>query len=275
VNVEELLQEKDIYFIPKGNDLLVGCLSPEHSDRSPSMRIDRITGIFHCFSCGFKGNLFNLYGEIGSPLQARRELLRRKIQEKMSSSVGMSLPTGSVPYTGSWRGLQPDTYRKFEAFQHHDPSYVGRIVFPVKDISGKIVAFNGRHTSGAVPKYMITPAGAKMPLYPKVTGIKNAVILVEGIYDMLNLHDKGLTNAVCCFGTNNISVEKLSMLSMQGIAQIDIFFDGDDAGQKAVEKVKEMCEKASLLSRNVHLSGTDPGALSKPQIEKLKRKLYG
>ena len=92
---------------------------------------------------------------------------------------------------------------------------------------------------------------------------------------MLNLHDKGLTNAVCCFGTNNISVEKLSMLSMQGIAQIDIFFDGDDAGQKAVEKVKEMCEKASLLSRNVHLSGTDPGALSKPQIEKLKRKLYG
>ena len=275
MNVEELLQEKDIYFIPKGNDLLVGCLSPEHSDRSPSMRIDRITGIFHCFSCGFKGNLFNLYGEIGSPLQARRELLRRKIQEKMSSSVGMSLPTGSVPYTGSWRGLQPATYRKFEAFQHHDPSYIGRVVFPVKDISGKIVAFNGRHTSGAVPKYMITPAGAKMPLYPKVTGIKNAVILVEGIYDMLNLQDKGLTNAVCTFGTKNINEEKLRMLSIQGVDSIDVFFDGDDAGQDAAIKVKEMCEQVGLAHRNICLKNTDPGALKQQAVETLKRKLYG
>lgn len=239
------------------------------------MRIDQITGIFQCFSCGFKGNLFNFYGEIGSPLQVKRDLLRRKIQQKMASSVGLSLPHGSVPYTGSWRGLHPSTYEKFEAFQHHESKYIGRIVFPVRDISGKIVAFNGRHTSNVVPKYMITPIGAKMPLYPKVTGIKDTVILVEGIYDMLNLHDKGLTNAVCCFGTNNISVEKLNMLSMQGISQIDIFFDGDEAGQKAVEKVKEMCEKASLLFRNIHLSGTDPGALSRPQIEKLKRKLYG
>ena len=35
------------------------------------------------------------------------------------------------------------------------------------------------------------------------------MILVEGIFDVLNLHDKGLPNAVCCFGTRNISVEKL------------------------------------------------------------------
>lgn len=275
MSVEALLQEKDVYFVPKGQDYLVCCLNPEHDDKSPSMRIDQITGIFQCFSCGFKGNLFNFYGERGSPLQVKRELLRRKIQEKLASSVGMSLPVGCLPYTGSWRGLRSETYKKFEAFQHHEPNHVGRIVFPVRDISGKIVAFNGRHTTGGVPKYMISPAGAKMPLYPTVKGIKDSVLLVEGIYDMLNLHDKGLTNAVCCFGTNNISVEKLNMLSMQGIMQIDIFFDGDEAGQKAAEKVKDMCEKASLLSRNVHLEGTDPGALSKPQIDTLKRKLYG
>ena len=96
-----------------------------------------------------------------------------------------------------------------------------------------------------------------------------------GIYDAINLHDKGLTNAVCCFGTNNINVDKLSMLSIQGVSRIDIFFDGDEAGQKAAEKVKGLCEKADLISRNIHLEGTDPGALTASKIKKLKRKLYG
>ena len=275
MSVEALLNEKDLYFIPKGQDFLVCCLNPEHPDKNPSMRVDQITGIFQCFSCGFKGNIFNYFGEAGSPLQIKRELLRRKIQEKLASSVGLSMPPAATPYLGNWRGIKPETYKRFEAFQHHDRDYIGRVVFPIRDISGKIVAFNGRHMSGVTPKYMITPSGAKMPLFPLVKPIRDSVILVEGIYDMINLHDKGLTNAVCCFGTNNISVEKLNMLSMQSINQIDIFFDGDEAGQNAAEKVKSMCEKASLLSRNVHLEGTDPGALTEPQIGKLKRKLYG
>lgn len=274
MSVENLLTSKDIYYIPKGKDFLVKCLNPEHADKNPSMRIDQITGIFQCFSCGFKGNLFNHFGEASSTLQIKREHLKKKIREKMASSVGLSFPQGYMPYVGNWRGIKPETYRKFEAFHHHDKDFVGRVVFPIRDISGKIVAFNGRHMSGGDPKYKIYPTGAKMPLFPQVKPIKDSVILVEGIYDAINLHDKGLPNAVCCFGTNNISVDKLSMLSIQGVNRIDIFFDGDEAGQKAAEKVKSLCEKADLLFRNIHLEGTDPGALTQPQIEKLKRKLY-
>ena len=58
MNVEELLQSKHVPFMPKGKDYVVSCLSPEHDDSNPSMRIDQITGIFHCFSCGYKGNRF-------------------------------------------------------------------------------------------------------------------------------------------------------------------------------------------------------------------------
>ena len=274
MNVEELLTSKDVYFMPKGKDLIVSCLNEEHADKNPSMRIDQITGVFNCFSCGFKGNVFNFYGEETSSLQLKRENLKRKILEKTASSVGLQMPPGYMPYIGNWRDIKPETYRKFSTFQHHEKDHIGRVVFPIRDISGKIVAFNGRHMSGGVPKYMITPSKAKMPLFPIVTPIQSSVILVEGIYDMINLHDKGLTNAVCCFGTNNINVEKLQMLSMQGVTRIDVFFDGDEAGQKASEKVKELCEKVDLISRNVHLKGTDPGALTIPQIEKLKRKLY-
>ena len=63
MTVEELLRQRELYFIPKGADFLVSCLNPEHEDKNPSMRIDQITGIYQCFSCEFKGNIFTYFGE--------------------------------------------------------------------------------------------------------------------------------------------------------------------------------------------------------------------
>ena len=274
MNVEELLQSKNVPFVPKGKDYVVSCLSPEHDDSNPSMRIDQITGIFHCFSCGFKGNLFVHFGEKASFLHLRRELVKKKIREKRAESVGLPFPRSALPYVGNWRNIKPETYRKFEAFQEHE-AFVGRIVFPIRDISGRIVAFNARHMTGGTPKYLISPPGARMPLFPaKIDPIQASVILVEGIYDMLNLHDKGLTNAVCCFGTRNINEEKLSILRLQGIEEAIVFFDGDEAGQTAAAKVQEMCENVDLLTRNINVVDIDPGALTENQVEKLKDKLY-
>lgn len=274
MTVEELLAKKDIPFTMKGKDLIVSCLNPEHDDSNPSMRIDQVTGIFNCFSCAYKGNVFFLYEEKVNQLQMARDLLKRKITQKMVECVGLTIPKGAEPYSGDWRGLKPETYTKFEAFQHHDPDYIGRIVFPIRDITGNIVAFNGRHTSNGIPKYKISPHKAKLPFFPKVNARNGKIILVEGIYDMLNLHDKGLTNAVCSFGTNNVSEEKFQILKMQGAEGVDVFFDGDDAGQKAAKTVIDMCEKVGLTTRNVHLADTDPGELSENQVIKLARKLY-
>ncbi len=275
MNVETLLTDKNIYFLPKGGDFLVSCLNPEHADKNPSMRIDQITGIFNCFSCGFKGNLFNYFGERANQLQQRRELFKKKLIQKRSESVGLSFPQNRLPFIGSWRNIKPETYKKFEAFQHPNPDYVGRIVFPIRDISGKIVAFQGRHTAEGTPKYKFTPPGARLPFFPVVEFIKGSVILVEGIFDMINLHDKGLTNAVCCFGTNNYNETKLSMLRVQGAEYVEVFFDGDDPGQQAAEKLVSECEKVGLVARNVHLKETDPGALTQTSVEKLRKKLYG
>ena len=274
MNVEELLQSKHVPFMPKGKDYVVSCLNPEHDDNNPSMRIDQITGIFHCFSCGYKGNVFVHFGEKASFLHLRRELVKKKIREKRAESVGLPFPQSALPYVGNWRNIKPETYRKFEAFQEHE-AFVGRIVFPIRDISGRIVAFNARHMTGGTPKYLISPPGARMPLFPaKIDPIQASVILVEGIYDMINLHDKGLTNAVCCFGTRNINEEKLSILRLQGIEEAIVFFDGDEAGQTAAAKVQEMCENVDLLTRNINVVDIDPGALTENQVEKLKDKLY-
>jgi DNA primase len=274
MNVEELLIQKKIPYIPKGKDYVVRCLNPEHDDSNPSMRIDQIDGRFNCFSCEFKGNLFTFFGEQASGIQLKRDILIKKIKEKRAENIGLTFPKDFLPYIGNWRNISPQTYKSFEAFEHAGKDYVSRINFPIRDISGKIVAFQGRHTSGGTPKYKFTPSGVKLPLFPQVSPRLGEIILVEGIYDVINLHDKGLTNVCCCFGTNNINEDKLLMLSMKGATKIGIFFDGDEAGQKAAENVKVMCEKVGLFTRNIYMKELDPGALTETQVKKLENRLY-
>jgi DNA primase len=124
---------------------------------------------------------------------------------------------------------------------------------------------------------MNSPAGAKLPLFPVVQPIKGCILLTEGIFDVLNLHDKGLTNVMCCFGVKNVTEEKLEVLSVSGVDQVDIFLDNDEAGQKGSEKIKELCEKVGLASRNIAFGdkNLDAGALVQTQVDKLRTRLYG
>ena len=66
----DLLSEKGIKFSVKGQDAIIACLNPEHDDNNPSLRVDRVTGIMHCFSCGFKVYLFTYFGATDIPLDA-------------------------------------------------------------------------------------------------------------------------------------------------------------------------------------------------------------
>ena len=277
MRVDELLQEQRIQFKVSGRDYLIKCLNPDHEDNNPSMRVDNITGIFNCFSCGFKGNVFKHFGAAANFLEIKRQKLKESIDEKRSASIGFEFPKGFAPYVGNCRGIRPETYKHFEAFMHHDSQFNGRIVFPVRDITGKVVAFNGRHmTMTEIPKYLIYPPQAKLPLYPStVNPIKGRVILVEGIFDMINLYDKGLSNAICCFGTKNIDADKLAILKMQNIEGVDIMFDGDDAGQTAAEEIKGLAERVGLTSRNINLGqNIDPGGLPEIKVADIRKRLY-
>jgi hypothetical protein len=245
------------------------------------MRIDRITGVFNCFSCGFKGNLFTYFGAPSSPLEVRLHRIREAITKVKSQTVGIQLPKERIRWSGGpLRNISEDTLKIWDAFTWNTPKFEGRIVFPIRNITGKTVALIGRLISEAgmgQSKYYIYPGGAEMPFCPaKVKPIQNRVILVEGIFDALNLWDKGLKNTVCCFGTQQINWVKLSLLKMQGVQGVDIMFDGDEAGSRAAEAAKGLAEKLDMSARIVTLPpNTDPGNLNRDQIERLKKKLYG
>jgi DNA primase len=274
MTVDKLLTSKNIEFKPSGQDFVIRCLNPDHEDRNPSLRIDKTTGAFNCLSCGFKGNLFKHFGERVDVLEMRRQKVLSSIQNKLVETIGHNVPENAVPFDREWRGISADTFRRFEAFQHNNPEFIGRVVFPIRGITGKIVAFCGRHQGQADPKYLFYPPNAKIPLFPVVKPINGDVILVEGMLDAINLHDKGLTNAIAAFGVNKVTEDKINLLRIQGVQSITLLFDNDEAGKNGAEKTKQLLEKLEFPHRVETLAKKDPGELTACEVISLKESLY-
>ena len=278
---EELLKEKGIPYTISGRDAKIMCLNPEHDDSNPSLSVDRVTGIMNCFSCGFKGSLFRHFGAPKSPVEVKIAMLKDKIQRVRADTVGIQLPADRVEWQGGgYRNISEQTLKIWQAFTWDHDQMAGRIIFPVRDVSGRTVGLVGRSLTqmDGRPKYMNYPHGAALPLIPaKVKPINGRVILVEGIFDALNLWDKGLKNTICCFGTQKVDQTKLSLLKLQGVNGIDIVFDRDDAGAKAAQQIKGLAESMDLSVQVITLpeSVDDPGNMIDQQVKGLKKRLYG
>ena len=274
--VLELLNKNSLNFTVSGRDYLIKCLNPDHEDTNPSFRVDRFSGIAHCFSCGFKTNIFKYFGIFTNPVPLRIMNLKKKLQQ-LRVSREQELPQGYTPWTKPFRGISVQTLKHFEAFYTNQVEKLqDRIVFPITDITNKIQVFVGRHTlSNGNPKYLNYPSGVEMPLYPSyLQEPQKSIVLVEGIFDMLNLYDKGLKNSVCCFGTNiiqNSTKEKLLPFKAQGVTHVYILFDGDEAGEKAAKQLKPVLEQDEFIVEIIKLpDGLDPGELDQIDVTSIK-----
>lgn len=283
MNVEDLLKNKNLEFRPSGNDFLVECLSPDHEDSNPSMRIDRITGVFHCLSCGFGGNIYKYFDVNVSLIDNKALLLKSKIRKLYTPEV--PFPAGFEPVLKVFRDISVETLKHFEAFKHGD--FEDRIVFPIRDDSDKVVGFQARHIySDADPKYIFYPKDMKVDLFPyKAKPINNSIILVEGFFDMLNLFDKGLTNVVTTFGTGfgqtkkhrtqQQNIERLLNFKLRGVSKIYIMYDGDKAGREATKNLISYLENEFMVEEIELEDDIDPGALTIEDVLLLKKMLYG
>lgn len=274
--VLELINKNSLAFSVSGRDYLIKCLNPDHEDSNPSFRVDRVTGVAHCFSCGFKTNLFKYYGVFTNPVPMKIAALKEKLNELKTGHLGLELPNGHTPYLKQFRGISPQTLKRFGAFYTNVvEKLVDRIVFPVKDITGKTVVFVGRHTlSNGNPRYVNYPSGVKMPVFPaSLPSGYQSMVIVEGVFDMLNLYDKGLENVVCAFGTNtlqNDTKQKLLPFKAQGITHIYLLFDGDEAGDKASKALKPLIEAENFIVEIIKLpDDRDPGELDMIEVRSI------
>jgi DNA primase len=273
--VEKLLIDKGISYRASGQDYIIECLNPDHEDNNPSLRIDQVRGIGHCLSCGFKVNLFNYFGVIVNQVNMRVAGLKQKLKDLKVNTEGLPMMENPIYMNKVFRNISVSTLKEFEAFHtDSEPGMEDRLIFPIRDIGGKIRVFVGRHmVSKGNPRYMIQPAGAKMLMYPPALKEKSKyLVLVEGTFDMLNLYDNGLKAVSATMGTNTLNDKDANMrllpFKAQGVTHIFILFDGDDPGREAADKLKPVLE---ILNYKVEIipmeEGTDPGVMSDDEIE--------
>lgn len=275
--VLDLIKKQGLTYKLSGKDYLIACLNPEHDDNNPSFRVDKITGISHCFSCGYKVNIFKHYGVVANFSSIKIAKLKDKLRNLHIDFNGVDFPEEMVPMLKPFRGITAKTLKEFGAFYTHGSEKLqDRIFFPIKDVRGKNIVYVGRHMmSQGNPRYLNYPSGVTMPIFPESfkESAKSAV-LVEGIFDMLNLYDKGLHNVCCTFGTNTLFKDaalKLLALRTQGISKVYLMYDGDEAGQQAMDKLIPVLEEAQYTVEKITLEdGTDPGELSQEYVDSIK-----
>ena len=119
-----------------------------------------------------------------------------------------------------------------------------RLIFPILNDEGRVIAFGGRIFEGEGPKYLNSPQtalfdkGSTLFGFPQAKasiGQSGQVIVVEGYMDVVMSAQYGIENIVATLGTATTS-SHIEKLILSGVREIVFCFDGDDAGRKAAEK---------------------------------------
>jgi len=139
-------------------------------------------------------------------------------------------------------------------------NFRNRVMFPIIDLRGNVIAFGGRVMDDSKPKYINT---SDTLVYKKSNGVfamnfaKNAndnkLILVEGYMDVIALHQAGFTNAIACLGTA-FTNEQANLLSRYA-EEVIICYDNDEAGKKATQRALSVLGRTGLKLRVVSMTG--------------------
>jgi DNA primase len=181
--------------------------------------------------------------------QARDYLEKRGITPKTISDFGIGYSPDSrsalreaLKQFGDEMLVEAGLLIKVDDKEPYD-RFRGRLMIPIRDARGRVIAFGGRILGAGEPKYLNSP---DTPLFDKgrtlynldkaspASRASNRVIVVEGYMDVIALSQAGFTDAVAPLGTA-LTEQQIVML-WRMVPKPILCFDGDNAGQKASER---------------------------------------
>ena len=142
--------------------------------------------------------------------------------------------------------------------------YRNRLMFPICDARGKVIAFGGRVLDDSKPKYINSPENIVYSKGRNLFGLNVAkkysskkLLIVEGYMDVISLHQRGIENVVGALGT--ALTEQQGWLLRKSTEQVILGFDADGAGQTAVARSMEILQNMGCDMRVLQIEGAkDP-----------------
>ena len=231
---------------------------------------------FHCFSCKAKGNVLDLVAamEKCSVRDAAMKLHEwfsvdsAAVPAEKKPSIGENRGEGTElgnkplgfelkgvdlahPYLEG-RGISRETAETFGVglFSGRG-SMSGRVVIPIHNELGELVAYAGRSIDGKEPRYKLPVGFHKSHVLfnlRRATGVE--VIVVEGFFDCMKVWQSGRSSVVALMGSS--LSERQECLLVDRFQKVTLVLDGDEAGRTAAEEI------AARLIRQVHVRIVDP-----------------
>ena len=142
--------------------------------------------------------------------------------------------------------------------------YRNRLMFPICDARGKVIAFGGRVLDDSKPKYINSPENVVYSKGRHLFGLNLAkkeatkkLLIVEGYMDVISLHQRGVKNVVGALGT--ALTEQQGWLLRKTTEQVILGFDADGAGQTAITRSMEILQNMGCDMRVLQIEGAkDP-----------------
>ena len=198
---------------------------------------------------------------------------KRKLSGAVIKHFGLGYAPDSFSDFGNYMrslGYSEDELKQSDLLSFSEKSkryyarFRNRVMFPIIDVTGNIIAFGGRVMDDSKPKYLNssdTPGFKKSRNLFALNYAKNhcsdSLILCEGYMDVIALHASGFENAVATLGTA-ITAEQARMISRY-TKKVVLIYDSDDAGKKADDRAMKLLGEVGVDVRVLKLKGAkDP-----------------
>ena len=251
---------------------------------------------FHCFACGAGGNVLDFVAameecsvrEAARRLQGRfpvggsaerrwprplpefdaRKLVTKKTAGNAPLPFRLSAVDAAHPYITE-RGLRRATAAWFGIGYYAGRGILrGRVVIPIHDEHGQLVAYCGRSVNGAERRYQF-PAGFRKSgvlfnYHRAVASAQQSVVAVEGFFDCMRVHQAGFPSVVALMGAA-LSPRQEKLL-VEDFRQVVLMLDGDATGRRASCRVAEQLRSQCSVQQLALAPGTQPDQMSEREI---------
>lgn len=274
VKLESVLRHYHVKLRRSGKDQYRGCCPIHRGDGCDAFHVNLARNIFHCFACDAGGTVLDFVAamERCSLFEAARRLgditclsppLKLTAGEKeLVTERGRVLSPLTFKLTGidcahpylARRGITERTAVEFGVGFYAGPGLMhGRLVIPIHNAAGQLIAYCGRSVDQSQPRYRLPPVFPKSEIlfnmHRAPGGAENSVVVVEGFFDCLKVHQAGIRSVVALMGSVLYAPQRNALL--ERFRRVTLFLDGDPTGRKAstaiAEKLRPHCSVRVIL----------------------------
>lgn len=299
VSMEQVLAHYQVNWLRRKGDELRGRCPIHKGEGTDTFHVSVSKGAFHCFSCKKRGNVLDFVaameecgvrdaalklveyfsvdgarGEASGGEGKREASLPRDPVEKPLAAELFNQPLtfqlrgvdSTHPYLES-RGIDRETAETFGVgYFPGKGSMAGRVVIPIQDEGGQLVAYAGRSIDETEPKYKL-PAGfhKSAVLYNLHRVTAQEVIVVEGFFDCMRVWQSLHPFVVALMG-NSLSPAQERLLVKQ-FRKVTLLLDGDEAGRSGSAEISQRLVRRVFVRIIDVPEGKQPDSMTAEEID--------